>query len=51
VLTAADRSVEARLSSIVGYLDDGAEITEAQRGLALWGKALSNWRRSKAASR
>jgi long-chain acyl-CoA synthetase len=51
VLTAADRSVEARLRSIVGYLDDGAEIIEALRGLALWGKALSNWGRSKAAPR
>jgi long-chain acyl-CoA synthetase len=50
-LTAADRSVDARLSSIVGYLDNGAEITEALRGLALWGKALSNWRRCKVVSR
>jgi len=47
----ADRSVDARLGSIISYLGDDAEISEAFRGLALWGKALSNWRRSKVAAR
>lgn len=51
VLDAANRSVDTRLRSIVQYLDDSAEISEALRGLALWGKALSNWRRAKIASR
>lgn len=49
-LLAADRSVDARLRAIVHYLDDEGEVEEAFRGLALWGKALSNWRRSKAAA-
>jgi DNA-binding MarR family transcriptional regulator len=46
-LTAADRAVDARLSSIVEYLEDDGEIADAFRGLALWGKALSAWRMSK----
>jgi hypothetical protein len=51
VLAAADRAVDARLGSIVDYLDDDGEIADANRGLALWGKALSSWRRCKVASR
>ena len=50
-LVAADRAVDARLCSIVGYLDDDGEIADAFRGLALRGKALSAWRLSKVAPR
>ena len=51
VLAAADRAVDARLGSFVDYLGDAGEIADANRGLALWGKALSTWRRCKVESR
>jgi len=50
VLATADRSVETRLASIAAYLDDDAEANQAMGDLSLWGKALSNWRRAKAAT-
>jgi DNA-binding MarR family transcriptional regulator len=47
-LTAADEAVDARLSSILAQLEEGDEAGQAMGALALWGKALANWRRAKA---
>lgn len=51
VLAAADGAVEARLASIAAYLGDDVEADEAMRSLSLWGTALVNWRRARAAAR
>jgi DNA-binding MarR family transcriptional regulator len=50
VLAAADRSVETRLESIAAFLDDGPDAEKAIHNLSLWGQALVNWRRARAAS-
>lgn len=49
VLAAADKAVEARLGSIAAHLEADGEADAAMRALSLWGRALVNWRRAKAA--
>jgi long-chain acyl-CoA synthetase len=47
LLEMADRSVDARLREIAGYLGDAARMDEAWRGVDCWRQALDNYRAAK----